>query len=131
MGDHQHPKWATRSLEEQMAGPRGYEWPLPNGTTLRLVPGRELPEDECQGLIDHVSYIVEALDIYVMRERKYRGAWKILGWKDSIHHIISKSIRLRKTMWERDEEDRDSLLDLINYAVFALRNIQAENRDGS
>lgn len=94
----------------------------------RLFPLDELDDDDLAVFIKMLG----AFEIYLARNGKYKGLWKTMGWKDSVHHILSKAARIKRMMWEGDDvDDVDSIVDLINYCCFALINIEDGNKTGA
>lgn len=76
-----------------------------------------------------------ALQTMSAKNRLYAGAWREQGWMGNLARIQSKVGRLRNMLW-RDypmsdkETPDDSLIDLINLAIFAILNRQGGNRWG-
>jgi hypothetical protein len=81
----------------------------------------------------HLEILLEAAEIFKERDEQYRGLWRRFGWLDSLFHIRHKAFRLFRKVEEGDTgwspKDTDNALDLINYAVFAIRNGRDGNRD--
>ena len=87
--------------------------------------------------------IARALEIlsvclHTMHEKNklYAGAWREQGWMGNMARIMSKVTRLRTMLWQdvptenATESVDDSLLDLINLAIFMALNRQGGNRWG-
>lgn len=78
-----------------------------------------------------------ALQVFSERDPKYHDLWKRRGWLGSLMHIDSKAARLMETFWKGTPgrmpmpDDVDDAIDLINYAVFFIRNLQANNEKGT
>ena len=85
---------------------------------------------------EYMSCIVDAFAVHVDREKIRHGLWKQAGLEDQIQQIRIKSsrvlhsIELRKTGALESEEFvyavGEELVDIINYAVFALRISKGE-----
>jgi hypothetical protein len=81
----------------------------------------------------------EALTLYRERNVKYKDNWKRFGWRGLLFRIRERAERAWDLLWDEDvgmlpTEERtvgvDDLLDLINFAAFAIRAIRDGNRDG-
>lgn len=87
-------------------------------------------------LVSAALVFSQALQTMSGKNRMYAGAWKEQGWQGNVARILSKTSRLRNMLWRdqpvesADEPVQDTLLDLINLAVFALLNRQTRNRWG-
>lgn len=83
---------------------------------------------------EHQDVLDEAAELFDERDAIHHGAWKADGAQGSLEHIRHKLTRLRQLnrggddRMNREQEDQfcEDALDLINYAVFAIRNV----RDG-
>ena len=80
--------------------------------------------------------MMEAFFVYLEREEKYGSNWKQFGWRGSIVQIMGKAQRIRSVFWRPHPEeiqnlDRDDLVDIINYAVFAICNLKNGNEYGA
>lgn len=78
----------------------------------------------------------EAMRIFVLREPKYTDGWKARGWKGNVCDILRKTTRIRSMFWDGDYDpqengNEDDVVDLMNYCVFFLRNVDEDNRTGS
>jgi len=78
--------------------------------------------------IEHFRVLLQALHKFSERETSYAGAWKDLGAKNNLARAYTKALRLINTFWKRDDhpaapnmEQLDDAIDLINYAVFFVR----------
>lgn len=77
------------------------------------------------GDIEQYGVLLEAFAKYVERNAKYRDLWKKRGVKDSHRHMQHKLDRLEVIMQCDSvitEDDLDDAIDIINYAVFFIRN---------
>lgn len=83
--------------------------------------GRGVLVLQCDDLTSFQQALVlgEAYKVFTERNKKYKDLWKEYGAEDSALHIRSKLMRLTTTTVETEEDDG---LDLINYAVFWIRN---------
>ena len=96
-----------------------------------LDPGAEHSQTD----IEHAACLVEAMQIFRERNDKYGDLWKEGGAADSAFHLKSKSMRavilLSKQAQrgghnpEELEAQVDTGLDLVNYALFYVRNVRA------
>lgn len=88
-------------------------------------------EGEADDIMDHAVVLQEALNIYIKRNRNYRGAWQRYGALDSAMHLRSKGLRAfqRVMSWIKDglpaDPDLDDGIDFVNYAAFFVRNARA------
>lgn len=58
----------------------------------------------------------------IVCERGYsERMWRMRGWKGLVHDIVDKAFRLRFREWERNEHDKDSPRDMINFCCYLLR----------
>lgn len=73
--------------------------------------------------IEHMRRLVEAATIYDARNSTYGDLWRASGSEDNAFHCRSK---VQRMMHATDFDTRtDSARDLINYAVFFIRNLEA------
>lgn len=93
------------------------------------------PEDE--GGKEHYGVMMRAFALYEERNEKYKDVWKSYGWRGCLMHLRTEVLRAWRVWWGADPDHGnvdakavDGLLDLINYAVFTIRNIEHGNRDG-
>lgn len=101
---------------------------------LHSPPGYE-GEQGSQTIARALEVLNCALQTMSAKDRLYAGAWREQGWMGNLARIQSKVGRLRNMLWQEypinDKESADdSLLDLINLAVFAILNRQGGNRWG-
>jgi len=84
--------------------------------------------------VDQVKFMLQAMAKFDERNARYNDLWQQGGVQDSAHHAKSKALRL---MWATDPDTQgnmtdadlvDDAIDLINYAVFFLRNLEAGRR---
>jgi len=96
-----------------------------------LLAAFDIPDNE--DTREHLSFLIEALQVYSDREEKYRGGWRDRGWKGNVADILRKTARIRSMFWDGEynpHEDPDDIVDGINYSVFALRNAHMDNKTG-
>lgn len=65
--------------------------------------------------------MVNAMFLYVERNRRRRGVWRRSGLKGQVFHIFAKAERLFEQIMHDGEHDPEEIIDLINYAAFADR----------
>lgn len=65
--------------------------------------------------------MVNAMFLYVERNRRRRGVWRRSGLKGQVFHIFAKAERLFELIMHNSEFDPEEIIDLINYAAFADR----------
>lgn len=84
--------------------------------------------------------MMESLEIYNGRGRKYNDNWRRFGWRGCLFRLRERAERAWDHWWGQSElgwegreapADVDDLLDLINFACFTIRAIREDNRDGS
>jgi len=84
--------------------------------------------------VQQMVVYLEAFELFVQRNSTYEDLWKDYGWMDTLTHLRSKSMRLVRKFWrESPSTDKillDDAMDLINYAVFFVRNFRAGNKWG-
>ena len=78
---------------------------------------------------DQLLVLQEAFEKFQERNGKYKDLWKKGGWPDSAHHIRSKSERIVNAVTtgatlEEAELYIEDAIDLVNYAVFFVRNVR-------
>lgn len=76
--------------------------------------------------VAQLGVMLRALEMFHRREEKYNGLWRKDGAIDSAFHAKHKATRV----WSRAldmvagaDEDVEDAIDLINYAVFFIRNV--------
>lgn len=93
--------------------------------------------DEMHGTVaEQADKFMEALVIFVQREEKYQDGWRARGWLGNTCDILRKTTRIRSMFWDGDHDpeevgNSDDVVDLMNYCVFFLRNVDEGNRTGS
>jgi hypothetical protein len=84
----------------------------------------------------HEEVLMRALTIHISRSKQYGQMWREYGWRGSLVHARSACERAWRMMQahrggvtetQRRKKTVDDLLDLINYAVFTIRNIEDGN----
>lgn len=76
---------------------------------------------------EHTDVLNEALKLYEQREQKYHGLWKEVGASDNstlAKHKIER-VKMATNGGVTPEDYIDDALDVINYAVFWIRNVRA------
>lgn len=73
--------------------------------------------------MNHARMLAQALQVYQDRNSGQRkGVWMRSGVRGQIVHVFAKAERaFQAAFGAREIPDPDHLVDLINYAVFALR----------
>jgi hypothetical protein len=89
------------------------------------------------------SVLIEALEVYAERNKKYNDNWRRMGWRGQLIRVRERAERLWDYLWDgapRDASDIalphapydvDDALDLINFAGFLVRAVRDGNRDGT
>ena len=74
----------------------------------------------------YLNVMSRAQEIYLQRDAKYKGLWKDGGPQDSAFHAQHKASRLVRATADDtfDEGAIDDALDLVNYAVFFILNME-------
>lgn len=84
--------------------------------------------------VEHMEVLLRVFGKFVERNAKYKDLWRINGPRDSANHIESKAARIQHFTrmvpdmdWSLSEIEAplDDAVDLINYAVFYIRNAEA------
>jgi|SRR5215831_3123698 len=90
-----------------------------------------------EDLDDYMDVVQAALEIHFERERVRQGLWKDYEAKDQVNTIKIKADRIVRSfeIMNKNGSDvlhteilnnvRDELLDIINYANFAVRQLKA------
>lgn len=73
--------------------------------------------------------MVNAMFLYVEKNRRRRGVWRRSGLKGQVFHIFAKAERLFEIIMHDGEHDPEEIIDLINYAAFADRLSTGEVKD--
>ncbi len=93
--------------------------------------------------VEQMGVFMECMVIFHDRNTgRYRDLWKSQGWKGTLVHLASKTLRIRDGFWKHDGEgyeseedpsgfDLDDYFDAINYVVFTIRNLRDKNRTGN
>lgn len=84
---------------------------------------------------EQMSVFLDCMQLFQERNAKYGDLWKEYGWRGNLLHVQSKAARVRKVWWDSKDPfghnaDIDDALDLINYAAFFIRNVEADNELG-
>lgn len=72
---------------------------------------------------EQLAVFMQAYEIFSEREGKYKSLWQQYGAVDSYQHVRSKAARTQ--FYLEGHEDESDPIDLINYAVFLVRNVRA------
>jgi hypothetical protein len=89
-----------------------------------------------QEQLEHLSVLLSAFAVYVERNERHGSLWKKFGWMDSIVSVRGKAARCvqqwygPQTLEGGPGADLDDAVDLINFAVFLIRNVQTNNKWG-
>lgn len=91
--------------------------------------------DPTSEALTQLNVLVEALLIHNSR-KIYGTAWQRYGWLSNLLSIARKADRLMQVFWfgpgNLDHKpSTDDAYDLINYAVFFIRNVEADNARGA
>lgn len=78
----------------------------------------------------------EALNIYMLRNDKYKDNWRRFGLKGCLFRIRERAERAWDHLMGWDGEsyqsgDEDDLIDMINFCAFAIRAIREKNTGGT
>jgi hypothetical protein len=99
---------------------------LPAAQKLIASLGGERPTTDTN--VRQAAVLMEAFDKFYERNAKRVDLWKQFGWEDSALHLRSKAARialaLDKGLDIDPEELLDDAIDIINYAVFFVRNVR-------
>jgi hypothetical protein len=87
------------------------------------------PDTISQADLDaYMDVIMAALNIHYEKERIRKGLWKDYGAKEQVDVIKIKADRVIRSLElgieGREENAKEELLDVINYAVFGIRRLQ-------
>lgn len=80
---------------------------------------------------EHIRVMLEALAKYKERQARYDDLWARAGARDNAHHCRSKALRVETELNlvggppSGTDGIIDDGLDLVNYAVFTVRNVRA------
>jgi len=83
-----------------------------------------------------LRYFCEARQLSILKEKDYGSAWTQDGVKGLYIALRNKVARLRTLVWYGNpaqvagETIRDTLIDLLNYTLFALYLLETNNWDG-
>lgn len=89
-----------------------------------------------ESTVQQARVLMEALCVYDQRNATYKDNWKRSGWRGALFKLKLKVERAWDVWWDATpdpagEIDVDDLLDAINCAGMAVRQIESSNRDGS
>jgi ribosomal protein L20 len=92
------------------------------------------PHDPQSTDYDRVLY--RAHEIYTERNTTYRDMWRTYGSRGALFQMRCAAERAFRKLWSpkilpATSQHVDDLLDTINYAVFAIINLEDGNRDGT
>lgn len=96
-----------------------------------MVEDLSLEEDITES--EQLEVLAEAFSKFLERNGKYKDLWRQFGYQDSVHHVRSKAGRLNQLLSEQPTSDEldlaiDDAIDIINYAVFFIRNVREADR---
>lgn len=85
-------------------------------------------------MITHLSVLLEALQIHETR-KSYGDIWRKYGALSNLLSVARKADRLMQIFWHgtgelTHKDSVDDAYDLINYAVFFIRNVTDGNLKG-
>lgn len=83
-------------------------------------------EDPSDDEVNHMTILVESFATYRKRDKEYGALWKRSGFVDNMRLIRSKAQRAEFAPSHRIV--KDSIIDLINFAVFYYLNYKAGRR---
>lgn len=78
---------------------------------------------------DHAQVLERALEVYKQRSEVYGDRnWKREGWRGALFNLRRKVERAWDVLWNgaHTEDAIDDLLDVINYAAFAIRGVESQ-----
>lgn len=93
--------------------------------------------DASEDLIQHFSVFVGAMKIHAERSQAYGSAWRNYGAMSNLLSMARKIDRLMEVHWFGQQkivfhkDELDDALDVLNYTVFFMRNIVADNHFGN
>lgn len=82
------------------------------------------------------GYFIEARTLCKAKEKDYGSTWAELGLKGIYIYLKAKAGRLKNLVWWGNpaavagESIRDTLIDMLNYILFALYLLDTNNWDG-
>jgi len=95
-----------------------------NGKEIPPPPEGTINQDDFNA---YMKVIVDALQVHYDRERVRQGLWKDYEAKDQVNSIKIKVDRVIRSIElgieGREKNIEEELLDVINYAVFAIRQL--------
>lgn len=83
---------------------------------------------------EHLAILLRANRVRESRNATYKDVWKNYGWRGCLTHLRTCAERAFISLWGKQPGTVvkvDNLIDAINYAAFAIRSIEAGNRDGN
>lgn len=75
-------------------------------------------------LSEQCAVLAHAIETFIERNEEYTDLWKDGGTADSLHHMRHKLMRCERA--KSPSVKAESAIDLINYAVFFIRNLERE-----
>lgn len=87
--------------------------------------------------VQHLSHFLDALRVHSQRSKSYSDAWRHYGALSNLLTMARKIDRLMAVHWnpqgrlEFHKDELDDAVDLLNYTVFFMRNVNAGNTYGS
>lgn len=101
------------------------------GAVSELLDGAS--EDRFDMNSDHMKVLLRANRVYESKNRAYSDVWKNYGWRGCLMHLRTCVERAWNSLYSAPPGATvrvDNLIDAINYAAFAVRNMDEGNRDG-
>lgn len=104
---------------------------------------------------EQFKVLMEALEVYVERNEKYKDNWRAMGWRGMLIRLRERSERLWDDLWNapyelndlepgtaasggmatikttKVEYNTDDAIDAINFAALLVRAVREGNRDGT
>jgi hypothetical protein len=91
------------------------------------------PEDDAH--VEQFRVLMEAFDVFMERNARYRDVWKGSGYRGSLFDLRKKITRMWSVFWQGHPDEKakecDDALDVINYAAFFVRNVRDGNEYGN
>jgi hypothetical protein len=93
---------------------------------------QEIRADVTEENSAQMRVLLEAFDIYLERDKRYKGVWKGSGYLGSLFDLRKKITRAWQVFWVGEGDGNiDDGLDIINFAAFFVRNVRSGNRQGN
>lgn len=103
------------------------------------VPGAEpylIVDYDTNSELDQLRVLLNAASLFAERNGAYNDNWRRQGWRGSLFKLRLKVERAWDVLWAwpldcEEQPSPDDLLDAINYAAFAIRQLRDGDRDGA